>query len=181
MITVIASHSLTMANQLYEEKIPHILLSLTDHHEEEILKCLNEMAKHGNNLARKVFEIEELSLTRALFEHGNKSQPIAIVFLSNLLRLGCAIGHTASLMSRLVQDVKIYHPILSAYFIASPKTKKSFEQLGAIVRSIELDGGVAHLSLLTLLIKIGTKEKIDIFYFQKIAILLISASFSYIK
>ena len=63
ILTVFAAHSLTMAQKLYDAQIPAMLLELCAENielESEVLKCLNEMAKHGNNLARKVFETENL-------------------------------------------------------------------------------------------------------------------------
>ena len=52
-----------MAQKLYDAQIPAILLELCAENIElecEVLKCLNEMSKHGNNLARRVFETENL-------------------------------------------------------------------------------------------------------------------------
>lgn len=52
-----------MAQKLYDAQVPALLLELSTESmelETDVLKCLNEMAKHGNNLARKVFETENL-------------------------------------------------------------------------------------------------------------------------
>ena len=87
------------------------------------------------------------SLTRALFEHRNDSRPIAITFLANLLKLGCARGHAESLLPRFIEKPEVYHPIICTFFIASEKTKKNFEKLAAIIRSIENNGQTAYLKL----------------------------------
>ena len=86
-------------------------------------------------------------MTRALFEHQHESRPIAITFLANLLKLGCARDHAESLLPRFIEKPEIYHPIVYAFFVASEKTKKNFEKLAAIIRSTENNGQTAYLKL----------------------------------
>ena len=164
MLDVCASHSLSIAQQIFDNtNLFEIILKIMPQPEytAQCLSLCNSMAKNGSNLARRIFEKIQASVAASVFSLALFQSPMnnltfqsASRFLINLLKMGISLDFIESLLPQLVESSEVFHRIIVTYFEAIDVNEKNFQKLLQLCKSLDKKSRI-YLKYINCLCRLG--------------------------